>query len=201
MPAASQAPGRVTGQSMLWRRPAVSPGVVGSMIADQRNLWGARETVRASPLMTKRSLISTVAETPHKLDLVTEPHHPEPTVQSPRAQAPRIVAAMDSHRPEPELSLAHIERRTEPVAPGPALAFEGELDLRRGTSKLRALACSPLAIVAVVLIVLIIVTGKVLIARSEALPREEPRRDGVGRCIEHTHRVEVIERMCERDGS
>lgn len=83
---------------------------------------------------------------------------------------------------------------------GPALALEGELDLR-GKSKLRALACSPLAIIAVVLIVLIIVAGKVLIAWHDGAQREDLRRPASGRCTERTERIERIERTCERDGS
>jgi hypothetical protein len=86
---------------------------------------------------------------------------------------------------------------------GPALALEGELDLR-GKSKLRALACSPLAIIAVVLIVLIIVAGKVLIAWHDGAQREDLRRPASGRCTERTERIERIERIertCERDGS
>src|SRR5687768_9384741 len=55
--------------------------------------------------------IATDAETPCKLDLVTENRRPEPTVQSPRVEAPRIVVAMDPHPPEPELSCARVERR------------------------------------------------------------------------------------------
>jgi hypothetical protein len=68
-------------------------------------------------------------------------------------------------------------------------AFPSPSDLR-GKSKLRALACSRFAIGALV------VTGKVLIARTEATPREEPWRVDPGRC---TERIERIERTCERD--
>lgn len=99
--------------------------------------------------------------------------------------------------------MARVERRAELPAPGPALAIEGELDLR-GKSKLRALACSPLAIVAVVLIVLIIVAGKVLIAWHDGAQREDPQRPASGRCTERTERIERIERIertCERYGS
>jgi hypothetical protein len=147
--------------------------------------------------------ISTAAEAPRKLELVTEPHRPEPTVQSPRVEAPRIVVAMDPHPPEPPepaLSFARVEHRIERPAPGPALALEGELDLR-GKSKLRALASSPLAIIAVVLIVLIIVAGKVLIAWHDSAQREDPRRPASGRCTERIERIERTERTCERDGS
>jgi len=130
------------------------------------------------------------------LDLVTEHHRPEPTVLSPRVEAPRIVVAVDPHPPEPALSIA----RAELPAPAPALAIEGELNLR-GTSKLRALACSPLAIIAVVVIVLIVVTGKVLIAWHDGAQREDLRRPASGRCTERTERIERIERTCEPDGS
>lgn len=93
--------------------------------------------------------------------------------------------------------LPNIERRTEPSARAPALSFDGQLDLR-GVSKVRADARSPLAVVAVVLIVLFIVAGVVLVARSSGTRREEPRREDLGRCIE---RIEVIEMTCTRDGS
>jgi hypothetical protein len=99
----------------------------------------------------------------------------------------------------PELSFVRIGRRAEPPAPEAALAFEGEIDLR-GKSKLRALACSPLAIVAVLLIVLIIVTGKVLIAWHDGVQREVPRRQNLGRCTEHIERIEHTEWTCTRDG-
>ena len=100
--------------------------------------------------------------------------------------------------PEPALSLARIERRPKLPAPGPApaLALEAEL----GKSKLRALACSPLAIVAVVLIVLIIMTGKVLIAWHDGAQREVPRRPDLGRCPEHVEHIERTEWTCTRDG-
>ena len=79
-------------------------------------------------------------------------------------------------------------------APRPTLALQGELDLR-GKSKLRTVAYSPLAIIAVVLIVLIIVAGKVLIAWPDGAQREDSRRPASGRCTER------IERTCERGGS
>jgi len=120
-------------------------------------------------------------------------HDPPATAcKSTVTEHPRIVGLMNEHpRPVPAptvAELARIERRTELPAPGPALALEAEL----GKSKLRALACSPLAIVAVVLIVLIIMTGKVLIAWHEGAQREVPGRPDLARCPEWT---------CTRDGS
>ena len=44
---------------------------------------------------------------------------------------------------------------------------------------------------------MIIMTGKVLIARSGP-PREEPRREELGRYTEHIQRTEVIMRTCAR---
>jgi hypothetical protein len=123
------------------------------------------------------------------MDLVTE--RSEPTVKSPPVEAPRIVVSMDHQR---------IEARTEPPAPEPALSFDGQLDLR-GVSKVRADARSPLAVVAVVLIVLFVVAGVVLIARSGGRQREEPHREDLGRCTERIQRTEVIERTCARDDS
>jgi hypothetical protein len=86
---------------------------------------------------------------------VIEDSRPKPAATSTVHELSRTAGRRGPPAPESELSLARIERRTEPAAPGPELALEAEL----GKSKLRALACSPLAIVAVVLIVLIIMTG------------------------------------------
>jgi len=88
---------------------------------------------------------------------------------------------MNEHpAPDPELLLARIERRTELPAPEPALALEGEFDLR-GKSKLRALACGRFAVVAVVLIVFIIVAGRVLIEYGRAA-RERAQRKAPPSC-------------------
>lgn len=139
---------------------------------------------RPGPLDTHTK--STVAEPPRIVGLVNEHHHPEraPTVaELPRTEPPRI------------------ERRTELPAPEPALSFDGQLDLRGVSSKVRADARSPLAVVAVVLIVLFIVAGAVLIARGGGTSREAPGRKDLGRCTERIQRTEVVERTCTRDGS
>jgi hypothetical protein len=52
-----------------------------------------------------------------------------------------------------------------------------------------------------VLIVFFAMVGAVLIARSGGTPREEPRREDLGRGTERIQRTEVIERTCARDGS
>jgi len=110
----------------------------------------------------------------------------------------------EHHRRKPAPTIAElprIEGRTEPHAPVappmPSLALEAE----HGKSKLRAFALSRFSIGALVLIVLIIVAGKVLIARSGGTSRENPHREDRGRYIERIQRTEVIERTCERDGS
>jgi len=130
--------------------------------------------------------ISTVAEAPRKLDLVTEPHRPEPTVQSPRAEAPRIVVPMDPHPPEPELSF---RARLEPDGSGAEVSA-------RARSRIGVIAVS------CVLIVFFVMVGAVLIARSGGdVQRAEPHREDRGRCTERIQRTEVIERTCARDGS
>lgn len=129
--------------------------------------------------------ISTVAETPRKLNLVTEHHRPEPTVQSPRVEAPRNVVAMDPHPP-----------------PEPELSFRARLEPDGSGAEVSARARSRIGVIAVscVLIVFFIVAGVVLVVRSGGAQREEPRRVDPGRCTERTERIERIERTCERDG-
>lgn len=136
--------------------------------------------------------ISTVTETPRKLDLVTEPHRPEPTVQSPSIEAPRIVAPVNPRPPEPELSLG------------------GELDLP-GVGKIRGAGAARGTLPILALHRLLIVLGVVvaLVAGAVAIvaivvraPGEHPRRPDLGRCTEHIERTphaEYIERTCEGD--
>jgi hypothetical protein len=143
--------------------------------------------------------------------LVTDHDRPEPDPKSTAAEHPRIVGLVhEHHRPKRaqtsivtslcRVQLPRIEGRTEPPAPEPALSFDGQLDLR-GVSKVRADARSPLAVIAVVLIVLFIVAGVVLVARGGDTRGAEPRREDLGRCTERIQRTEVIERTCARDGS
>jgi hypothetical protein len=100
----------------------------------------------------------------------------EPTIKSPPVGAPRIVASMDHHQPEPELSF---RARFEPDGSG---------------AEVSARARSRIGVVAVscVLIVFFIVAGVVLVVRSGGAQREDLRRLVPGECIE---------RMCECDAS
>jgi hypothetical protein len=56
-----------------------------------------------------------------------------------------------------------------------------------------------------VLIALFLVAGAVVIAVVIAMglrtPREDPRRQDLGRCTKRIERTEVTERTCRRDGS
>lgn len=108
----------------------------------------------------------------------------EPTVKSPSIEAPRIVVPLDHRPPEPELSF---RARLEPDGSG---------------AEVSARAHSRIGVIAVscVLIVFFIVAGVVLVARR-GTPREDPRRQDLGRCIERIERIERTERTCERDGS
>jgi hypothetical protein len=123
--------------------------------------------------------------------LVNEHPRPKP------AQTSTVTELIELRRVE----FSRIEGRTEPSAPEPALSFDGQLEVRGVSSKIRADARSPLAIVAVVLIVLIFVAGAVLVARGGGTSREDPRREDLGRCTERIQRTEVIEWTCARDGS
>lgn len=134
-------------------------------------------------------------------------HPPDTAPISTVAEPPRIVERVNEHaRPKPAatsivLGLTRVGGCLAPVPPEPepALSFDGQLNLR-GVSKVRADARSPLAVVAVVLIVLFIVAGVVLVARG-GTQREEFRREDLGRCTERIQRTEFIERTCVRDGS
>lgn len=70
--------------------------------------------------------------------------------------------------------LRRIEGRTEPSSPEPALLFDGHFKLPGVSSNIRADVRSPLAIIALVSIVLIIVAGGVLVARGAARRASTP---------------------------
>jgi hypothetical protein len=144
---------------------------------------------------SKPDLKSTVAE------LARNDRHAEPP-------APVPELSLNGPEPPPTITELHrtklpplIEGRTKPPAPEPALSFDGQLELRGVSSKVRADARSPLAIVTVVLIILIIVAGAVLVASGGGTWRGDPRREDLGRCTERIQRTEIIERTCARDGS
>lgn len=126
----------------------------------------------------------------------------KPASKSTVTPLPRTVGLANEHpRPEAALPVAEslpIERPTEPPAPE-----ELSVDAQLGGMKVRAGARSPLAIVAVVLIVLILVVG--IIARDVLIDRggssrEDLRRENLGRCIGHPV-TEVIGQTCAHDGS
>ena len=126
----------------------------------------------------KPASTSSVTPLARTVGLENEPPRPE--------AAPPVAASLP------------IERPTEPPAPE-----ELSVDAQLCGMKVRAGARSPLAIRAVVLIVLILVVG--LIARDVlndrgATSREDPRRDNLGRCVERPA-TEVLGRTCARDGS
>lgn len=134
--------------------------------------------------------ISTVAEPPRIVELVTEPPRPKPAAASTVLELPRVVGRLAPLTPEPE----------------PALSFGARID-PRGVSEVRAGPHGAPAIVALarVLIVLFLVAGAVVIAVVIGMglrtPREDHRRQDLGRCTERIERTEVIERTCTRDGS
>jgi hypothetical protein len=113
--------------------------------------------------------ISTVAEPPRIVELVTEPPRPKPAAST-VLELPRVVGRLAPFTPEPE----------------PALSFGARID-PRGVSEVRAGARGAPAIVALarVLIVLFLVAGAVVIAVVIGMglrtPREDPRRQDLGR--------------------
>ena len=121
--------------------------------------------------------ISTVTDPARIVALVSEHRRPKPARKSTVAERPRIVDLVHEHhrrKPAPTSTVAErsrIERHIEPSAPASALS----LDLQ-GMSKLRAYARGPLAIV---LIVLLIVGGKVWI-EGPAPESNHTERGGLG---------------------
>lgn len=107
-------------------------------------------------------------------------------------EPPRREAARPAAESRP------IERPTEPPA-----SEELSVDAQLCGMKVRAGARSPLAICAVVLIVLILVVGVIardVLTDRGGTSREDLRRENLGRCIERPA-TEVIGRTCARDGS
>jgi sugar phosphate permease len=96
--------------------------------------------------------------------------------------------------------------------PDPELSFDGRIDIQ-GVSKVRAGARGTPAIVALQRVLIILGVVVALVAGAVAIvavvmaaraQREDPQRQGLGRCTEHierTEHTEYIERTCTRAGS
>ncbi|HEX7836139.1 MAG TPA: hypothetical protein VF469_01685 [Kofleriaceae bacterium] len=111
---------------------------------------------------------------------------------------PRPNSAPTSTVPE----LARIEGRTEPPAVEPELSFRARVEPHGSGAEVVARARTRIGVIAVscVLIVFFIVVGVVLVARSGATQREDPRRQDLGRCTKHIERIERTEWTCTRNG-
>lgn len=108
-----------------------------------------------------------------------------PRITGSLVELPRIAGGMESPAPQlPELS---IQARIDPLGGG-AEVIAGA----RTRTGVVAVSC--------VLIVFFIVAGVVLIATSDTR-RDQPRREGMGSCMERIQHTEVIVRTCARGGS
>jgi hypothetical protein len=143
---------------------------------------------------------------------VSDHHPPDPDPISPVAAPPRIVGPEDPRpKPAPTSTVPELPRiagRAEPPAAEPPPATEPELSFRARVephgngAEVVARARTRIGVIAVscVLIVFFIVAGVVLVARSGAAQREDPRQPDLGRCTQHIERIERTEWTCTRDG-